>query len=238
MGSDSAPIKERPTPTIENYLSKILEMQRNGEEVIGLRLAQALNVAAPTVSATLKRMERDGWITTKAQKGLRLTKAGKDAASSILRRHMLAEWMLTGILNIPWANAHAEADQIEHSISERIETQIRKNLDNPQFCPHGNPLPGNESATTTWIPLTDIPARSKVIIRRIHEFAENNQDLLLFLEKNKVLPGMAAEVMEVQPINQTIQIKLNGNKVTLGFSVAKYIHCEKISPISFPEAAQ
>ena len=181
-------IKERPTPTIENYLAKILEMERKGEEVIGLRLAQSLNVAASTVSVTLRRMERDGWIKTDTEKGIRLTKNGREAASSILRRHMLAEWMLKHMLDIPWSGVHEEADNIEHTISAQVEAKLIKSLNNPKFCPHGNPLPGNETIASKWIPLTATSKGLKIAIRQIDESAENNKDLLVFLEKNGILP--------------------------------------------------
>ncbi len=228
MSSISSTTKEKPTPTIENYLSKILEMERAHEEVVGLRLAEAMNVAAPTVSATLRRMERDGWIKADARWGYRLTTMGKEAASSILRRHMLAEWMLNELLDMPWSDVHAEAHQIEHTISDQVETQLKKNLNDPKFCPHGNPLPGNETEASIWIPMTEITPGTKIVIRRIHESAEDNRELLVFLEKNGVLPGQEAYVVEVLPINQTIKLKLAGREVMLGYSIAKFIHIEKI----------
>lgn len=227
MSSTLTTIKEKPTPTIENYLSKILEMERSGEEVVGLRLAEAMGVAAPTVSATLKRMERDGYLID-GNKGLRLTPAGKEAASSILRRHMLAEWMLNELLDMPWADVHAEAHQIEHTISDQVETQLKKNLKDPKFCPHGNPLPGNETETSLWIPLTETNPGMKIVIRRIHESAEDNRELLVFLEKNGVLPGQEAHVVEVLPVNQTIKLKLAEREIILGYSIARFIHVEKI----------
>lgn len=226
MSTAPASIKEKPTSTIEDYLSKILEMERADEEVVGMRLAKAMGVAAPTVSATLKRMERDGWIRADARWGFRLTAKGKEAASSILRRHMLAEWMLNELLDLPWADVHAEAHQIEHTISEQVEFQLRKNLNDPKFCPHGNPLPGNETEASAWIPLTETVPDTRIIIRRVHESAEDNKELLVFLERNGVLPGQAARVVEKLPVNQTIKLKLAGKEVMLGFSIARLIHVE------------
>ena len=225
--STNAAIESRPTPTIEDYLAIIFEMERDGEEVIAVRLAESLEVAPPTVSMTLKRMERDGWIATTPKKGIHLTKTGSHAANSIIRRHMLTEWMLTRMLKIPWSRVHAEADQIEHTISGEIETQMRTNLDDPQCCPHGNPLPGYEHVAANWRPLTSIIPGEKVIIRRIHETAEDNYELLKFLETNGIVPGAKVEVIEVLSFNQTINLKLDKKKVTLGFATAKYISVEK-----------
>jgi DtxR family Mn-dependent transcriptional regulator len=225
--STKTPSESRPTPTIEDYLTVIYVMERDDEEVIAARLAESLEVAPSTVTVTLKRMERDGWITINPDKGIRLTNAGCDAASSVVRRHMLTEWMLARMLKVPWSHVHAEADQIEHTISDEIEGQMRTNLDDPQLCPHGNPFPGYEHVAADWLPLMSILPGEKVIIRRIHETAEDNHELLQFLETNGIVPGAQARVAEVLSFNQTISLKLREQKVTLGFPAAKYIFVEK-----------
>ena len=217
----------RPTPTIEDYLAILYVMERDGDEVIAARLAESLEVAPPTVTMTLKRMERDGWIATEQGKDIHLTEKGGAAASSVIRRHMLTEWMLARMLKVPWSRVHAEADQIEHTISDEIETQMRVNLDDPQLCPHGNPLPGYEYVAAGWLPLAGVLPGEKIIIRRIHETAEENPDLLEFLETNGIVPGAAAEVTEVLSFNQTLGLLIGNKQVALGFSTARYIYVEK-----------
>ena len=216
----------RPTPTIEDYLAIIYVMERDGDEVIAARLAESLEVAPPTVTMTLKRMERDGWIAAGQGKDIRLTVKGCEAARSVIRRHMLTEWMLARMLKVPWSRLHAEADQIEHTISAEIETQMRTNLDDPQLCPHGNPLPGYEYVAAGWLPLPSVLPGEKVIIRRIHETAEENPDLLAFLEANGIVPGAVAEVTEILPFNQTLSLRLGNLKVALGLQTARYIYVE------------
>jgi len=219
----------RPTPTIEDYLAVIYVMERDEGEVVPARLAESLEVAPPTVTVTLRRMERDGWVATVQGKDIRLTDKGCEAARSVIRRHMLTEWMLARMLKVPWSRVHAEADQIEHTISEEIEARMRTNLDDPQTCPHGNPLPGYEHIGASWLPLTGVSASDKVIIRRIHETAEENHELLEFLETNGVVPGAQAEVIEILPFNQTLSLQMGDNKVALGFPTAKYIYVEKVA---------
>jgi DtxR family Mn-dependent transcriptional regulator len=219
--------ESRPTPTIEDYLAIIYVMERDGDEVIPARLAESLEVAPPTVTMTLKRMERDGWIATQQGKDICLTDKGCEAACSVIRRHMLTEWMLARMLKVPWSNVHVEADQIEHTISDEIETQMRTNLDDPQFCPHGNPLPGYEHIAADWLSLTRVLPGEKVIIRRIHETAEDNHELLEFLETNGIVPGALAEVTEILSFNQTLSLRLGKHKVALGFPTARYIYVEK-----------
>src|SRR4030065_2447886 len=101
-------ITKIPTPTIEDYLGIIYTLNRDGEEVYGARLAELLNVSAPTVTVTLQRMVRDEWINLDSEKKIHLTPAGITAASSIIRRHMLTEWMLSKILNLPWCDVPGE----------------------------------------------------------------------------------------------------------------------------------
>jgi DtxR family Mn-dependent transcriptional regulator len=218
--------ESRPTPTIEDYLAILYVMERDGEQVVAARLAESLDVAPPTVTVTMKRMERDGWIANDPRKGIYLTEAGCDAASSVIRRHMLTEWMLARMLKVPWSHVHAEADQLEHSISEEIEDQMRASLNDPQTCPHGNPLPGYEHLAIDWLPLTDISAGEKAIIRRIHEAAEANHELMQFLEAHGILPGARIEVTEVLTFNQTIGLKVGDENVTVGFQTAKSIFVE------------
>jgi len=220
-------IEIRPTPTIEDYLAIIYVMERDEGEVIATRLAESLEVAPPTVTMTLKRMERDGWMASDQGKDIHLTDKGCEAARSVIRRHMLTEWMLARMLKVPWSRVHAEADQIEHTISDEIETQMRANLDNPQLCPHGNPLPGYEHVAADWLPLISMLGGEKVVIRRIHEKAEENHELMEFLEKHGIVPGALAEVTEILSFNQTLSLLMGNKKVALGFPTAKYIFVEK-----------
>jgi DtxR family Mn-dependent transcriptional regulator len=172
-------------------------------------------------------MERDGWIATEQGKDIHLTDKGGEAACKVIRRHMLTEWMLARMLKVPWSHVHAEADQIEHTISDEIEAQMRNSLDDPLLCPHGNPLPGYEYIAAGWFPLTDVQPGEKVIIRRIHETAEENPELLEFLESNDVVPGALAEVTENLSFNQTLSLLVDKRKIALGFLNAKYIFVEK-----------
>ena len=217
----------RPTPTIEDYLTFIYVMERDGDKVIAARLAEALEVARPTVAMTLKRMERDQWITSESRKGIKLTEEGNKAARSVIRRHMLTEWVLARMLNVPWSQIHAEAHRIEHTISDEIEARMRTNLEDPQLCPHGNPLPGFEHLTANWVPLTALKPGDGGTMRRIHEMAEDKPDLIRFLEANELLPGARVQVVEVLPFNQTITVAVAERQVTLGFTIARYLFCER-----------
>ena len=215
---------DKLSTTIEDYLSLIYVFERDKEPVIGVHLAELLGVTPPTVTNTLKRMARDGLISMD-DKGTRLTKAGRTSAHIVMRRHMLTEWMM--VKRLPWSKLHQEAHNLEHAISAEAEAALIKELGYPQTCPHGNPLPGCESAVANWVPLTKISPNEKVIIRRVHELAEHNAELMAFLESNAIMPGALVTVKEVLVFNQTIKLEMQEKDMTLGFASARYVFVER-----------
>src|SRR6266511_4245226 len=214
---------DKLSTTIENYLSLMYILERDKEPILGVHLAELLGVTPPTVANTLKRMVRDRLITMD-KNGTRLTKAGKQSARTVLRRHMLTEWMMARML--AWSKLHQEAHNLEHAISAEVETALFEELGHPQTCPHGNPLPGCEEAVSSWIPLTKTSSNQRLIIKRIHELAEYNLELLAFLESKGLIPGADVTVREVLPFNQTIAVDIQKQVVTLGFAVAHQIFVE------------
>ncbi len=217
-------MSEHISATIEDYLGVIYLLERDGEPVIGVRLADLLGVSPPTVTNTLKRMARDGLLVMDSAHGPRLTEAGRSAAYSVTRKHMLAEWMLRRMVS--WSSLHREAHQFEHAISNEVEAALLEEWDNPQVCPHGNPLPGHESAVSRWIPLTQAQSGQHGTLRRIHEIAEENHTILAFLEEKKIFPGQEVVVKDVLGFNKTVTLDIAGEAVTLGFTVAQYIYIE------------
>ena len=107
-----------------------------------------------------------------------------------------------------------------------METALFEELEHPQTCPHGNPLPGCEEAVSAWVSLTKIPSNQKVIIKRIHELAEYNLELMAFLEENGIIPDAKVTVQEVLSFNQTVTLEIEGKVVTLGFSSANYVFAQ------------
>ena len=217
-------MSERISPTIQDYLSILYILERDGEPVVGARLAELLGVSPPTVTNTLKRMARDGLVTSDPAQGTHLTKAGWQAARTVVRRHMLAEWMLARLL--AWSKTHGEAHEIEHAISQEVEAALIKEFGHPEVCPHGNPLPGHEAAVSALLPLTQAMDGQAVVIQRIHELAEGTPGMLAFLEKNGVVPGQAAQVIQVLPFNQTVLLRVKGKDVSLGFATARFVFVE------------
>lgn len=218
----------RPSPTIEDYLGVIYTLARDGERVIGARLAESLDVSAPTITATIKRMERDGWIMITADKVITLTEQGRTMAMSVIRRHMLTEWMLSRVLKLPFSELHREAHHIEHTLSSEVEERLQTEMDDPRFCPHGNPLPGFEDEVSQWKPLSRVNVDQDVVLKRIHENIEDQYESLAFLETNGLTPGTRISVIDRLPFNETMLILVDGNPVTLGLNLADLLYVESM----------
>ena len=176
--------------TIENYLGIIYVLERDGEQVVGARIASLLGVTPPTVTNTLKRMIRDGLLVTDENNRIHLSVEGLGFARSVMRRHMLSEWMLVKVLS--WSKLHDQAHHLEHGISNEVEQALLKELGDPELCPHGNPLPGYENTVSQWYPLMQVEKGKKVVIRRVHELAEETPELLSFLEEKRPHPGQGS----------------------------------------------
>ena len=219
--------KTQPTQTVEDYLQVIYSMHREGGDVIAARVRERKGVSGPTAWATLKRMERDGLVYLEKGHNVELSSAGLELAESSMRRHMLAERMLTDILHLDWADVHDEAHHLEHAISPLIERQILRLLDNPTTCPHGNPIPGAllPPAIATR-PLRSVEDGDIVMINNISEHAEEDAALMHYLERSGLVPGARLHIDEVAAANATITLSLiadDERQVAVGFATAELV---------------
>ena len=205
---------DRPTPTVEDYLQEIYNLRVDGKTVIAARLAERVGVSAPTAWATLRRMQRDGLIELRDRHDIHLSKKGKGAAESIKRRHYLAERLLVDILGLDWAAAHQEAHRIEHAVSPLVEERIMALLGNPTTCPHGNPFPGLPRPPTVF--LATLKAGDEGRLDGVQEDAEEDAELMRFLEQNGLTPGTRVRVLDVASYNSTMTVEVDGRQVILG----------------------
>src|SRR5260370_12011478 len=116
-----------------------------GEVVGSARLADWLSVSRPTVTVALRRMTRDGMVRLNAHKEIQLTARGDAAAAAIVRRHRIVERWLTDVLGLDWVAADAEAERLEHAVSEVAEARLYRKMGGTKTCPHGNPIPGHST---------------------------------------------------------------------------------------------
>jgi DtxR family Mn-dependent transcriptional regulator len=185
-------------PAVEEYLETILELEESGIRPMRARIVERLGVSAPAVSETVRRLEREGYLTLDESRAIRLTDEGRHYATSIMRRHRLAERLLTDVLKVPWSQVHEEAGRLEHAISPRLEAHLVALLGDPGTCPHGNPIPGsaNEVSVATQVPLGTLDAGTTVVVRRIDEEIEAQYDRMQELEAGGVMPGHMLRILE------------------------------------------
>ena len=213
-----------PTATAEEYLEAIHNMVSEDRPPIIARLAEQLGVAPPTVAGMLQRLSRDGFITISRNKEIQLTEKGREAAETMVRRHRLAERLLTDILGIEWHDAHDEACRFEHAISPKVEDRIFTVLGKPFSCPHGNPIPGTHPPSPKQaLQLAHVQTGSRVVVERITEEAEREPKLLEYLGRNGIVPGATLSVVEVAPFNGTMTVESSGRTVVIGLQVASKI---------------
>lgn len=135
--------------TTEMYLRTILDLEEEGIVPLRARIAERLEHSGPTVSQTVARMERDGLLRLTESRQLELTAAGRGLAVQVMRKHRLAERLLSDVIGLEWPYLHEEACRWEHVISERVERRLVELLDDPVESPYGNPIPGLEQLGVT-----------------------------------------------------------------------------------------
>src|ERR1700710_2724840 len=185
-------------PAVEEYLETILELEEAGIRPMRARIVERLHVSAPAVSETVRRLEREGYLTLDESRAIRLTNEGRHYATSIMRRHRLAERLLTDVMKVPWSQVHEEAGRLEHAISPRLEAHLVALLGEPGTCPHGNPIPGSVNAVdvATQVQLASASSGQTIVVRRIDEELEAQFDRMQELEAGGVMPGRMLQVLD------------------------------------------
>lgn len=220
-----------PKPTtsvVEDYLQILHYLTRDGFTVIAARLAERMNVTPPTVTATLQRMERDGLIEHGPRREIVLTIEGRRVAENIVRRHALAERLLTDLLKMPWHESHEEAHGVEHALTPKIEARLLQALGNPTTCPHGNPIPGLGRLASDEFPLDEARTGDTLIIQRITEEAEEDRQLMRYLQEHGVEPGARMRVREATSFNALIVLEGPKGAIPLGFPVAAKLRARRV----------
>jgi len=187
--------------TTEMYLRTIYELEEEGIIPLRARIAERLHQSGPTVSQTVARMERDGLVSVQGDRHLELSEQGRQLATRVMRKHRLAERLLTDVIGLDIEFVHEEACRWEHVISEQVELRLIKLLDHPSESPYGTPIPGldelgEEPSKQQFLEgvahLTDAlegetPVR--LVVRRIGEELQKDTTVMSILRRVGVLPG-------------------------------------------------
>jgi DtxR family Mn-dependent transcriptional regulator len=188
--------------TTEMYLRTVYELEEEGIVPLRARIAERLHQSGPTVSQTVARMERDGLLTVEGDRHLELSPKGRQLATRVMRKHRLAERLLTDIIGLEIEYVHEEACRWEHVMSEQVERRLVELLDHPSESPYGNPIPGLSELGETLadtiflegvVPMTKAVSGSieplRLVVRRISEPLQTDTEVMSVLRRVGVLPG-------------------------------------------------
>jgi DtxR family Mn-dependent transcriptional regulator len=220
--------RRRPSEAIEDYAKAIYALeQRAGEPVTTNALAERLDVTPASASAMVKKLDELGLVTHKPYKGVRLTKAGRKVALEVMRHHRLLELYLTEAFDMPWDQVHAEAEKLEHVLSEELEELIAAKLGDPTVDPHGDPIPTRDGAIDEprTRSLADLEAGERARFLRV---SDSDPEMLRYLAERDIRPGQALEVLDKQPFGGPLWVSFDGSEHALGGGLARAMRVEPI----------
>ena len=216
-----------PSVTVENYLKHILLLSDGADGLIPMgALSAALSVVPGTVTTMVKALAADGLVVHAPRQGVRLTAAGRRLALGVLRKHRLVETFLVQVLKMDWGAVNAEAEQLEHAISDTVLDRLDALLGHPATDPHGDPIPSRQGKLPSQVYATlatCLLARPLRVVRVTEQTAE----FLQFAEQNGLLPGAALRVVDRNLAAGLVRLQRRGRRpLALGLAAAGRILVE------------
>ena len=217
------------TSTVEDYLKHILlEQQHDAEALVPMgQIAGALGVAPGTVTAMVKTLADSGLVTYEPYSGVRLTPAGWQLAAHVLRRHRLIELFLVKVMGMDWSEVHAEAEELEHAVSERLIQRMDEMLGFPSTDPHGDPIPDVHGVFEPTVLPSLLTCELETPLR-VARVADQSREFLQLVERRGLKPGSAVRVESRDEAADTVDLRLEGGEsLSLGYRAASKIWVER-----------
>jgi DtxR family transcriptional regulator, Mn-dependent transcriptional regulator len=218
--------------TTEMYLRTIFELFEDGIPPLRARIAEQLGHAGPTVSQTIARMERDGLVVVEDDRTLRLTEEGLVRATRVMRKHRLAERLLTDVIGLPLAEVHDEACRWEHVMSERVERRLVEMLDHPRTSPYGNAIPGLSELCSIHRTGTDVPqgvvsmadfVESGGTECTLSRIGEAPQALEGFLEDSAEIGLLPGTIVRLSEMPDGVEVATESGTIVIDGDVARHL---------------
>jgi DtxR family Mn-dependent transcriptional regulator len=214
------------TQPIEDYLKVIYQITQSGERASTNQIAEALEITPASVTGMIKKLAgtEPPLVEYQRHRGVMLTPQGEQVALEVLRHHRLLEMFLHQILGYDWDEVHAEADRLEHVISEEFEERMAEALGNPSHDPHGDPIPDRElqmpeMSTQT---LAGLEPPASAVISRVNSA---NPEFLRYLRDLGLVPGSKVTAISITPYDQNLTFTIEGrpNPLVLGPVITRQI---------------
>lgn len=214
------------TQSVEDYLKAIYRLSPEGRPASTSDIAHLLELSAPSVTGMVKRLSEQGLLEHVPYRGVQLTDEGRRAALRMVRRHRLIEAYLVEFLGYSWDTVHAEAERLEHAVSDTMVERMASALGNPAVDPHGDPIPSadgsiHELAST---PLSDIPVGETVEIHRVHE---SQPERLRYIASLGIRPGVHVTILDRQPFDELVTIEVGGERHVIGRELGHVLQCAR-----------
>jgi len=214
---------ETRTAAVEDYVKAVYTLEAlEGDEdgVSTTALAERLGVRPGSVSGMLRKLTALGLVVHEPYRGVRLTEQGRRVALEVIRHHRLLELYLVESLGMTWDEVHAEAEVLEHVLSEELEELISAKLGHPTLDPHGDPIPSRELtiAPDDSRSLYELEPGERATFVRV---SDADPEMLRFLSERGITPGTAVEVTERQPFDGPLYVGAGGEVHVLGAVLAR-----------------
>jgi len=219
---DDAPVGQ----AVEDYAKAVYAIESRGDGPVSTNaLADRLGVTAGSASAMIKKLHALGLVTHVPYRGVELTGAGEKLALEVLRHHRLLELFLVEELGLPWDRVHAEAEVLEHVLSEELEALIAAKLGDPTVDPHGDPIPTPDGrvAEAPTTALDALPVGAAGVFVRV---SDSDPAMLRYLDSRGIRPGDAFEVVDRQPFGGPLFVRVGADVHPLGGDLAQAIRVE------------
>ena len=214
-----------PSPTVENYLKQILmiSLERDKREVPMGMISESLKVTPGTATSMVKNLEKEGWLTYKSRKGVKLTTSGRKLGMNILRRHRLLETFLVETLGLDWSEIHDEAEELEHAISEKVLERLDEFLGKPRHDPHGHPIPTKGGIIQRHKNRSLLECKEGMTVT-IDSIDDQEKNFLKFARSKHLVPGSKITILSREEVANAMELKIGRrNPFSIGFQAAQKI---------------
>jgi DtxR family Mn-dependent transcriptional regulator len=206
----------------EEYLEAVYRLEREGPGVTTSGLASELGVAPASVSGMLKKLAAEGYLEHVARGDVKLTRQGLEVAVRVVRRHRLAERLLTDVLHMPWDQVQQEACMLEHAISENVEQRLVTILGDPKVCPHGLPIPPKDLSEPerNGMPLAQLEIGSDAVVQGV---TQEVPEMLRYLGEVGLRPGARVRVHAKAPLGGPMTVEVEKHRHAISLELARMV---------------
>ena len=215
------------TTAVQDYAKAIYTLESRDGAASTTELATLLEVRPASVSGMLRKLSTLGLVEHERYRGVRLTERGRRVALEVIRHHRLVELFLVESLGMTWDEVHAEAEVLEHALSEELEELIAAKLGNPTVDPHGDPIPSRELTLAE----SDAPALAELEPGDTATFvriSDTEPEMLRFLGERGIVPGTKLEVVDRQPFDGPVFVRVGRKIHALGTVLARAMRVEVV----------